>query len=291
MAKQRYGINDGYRGTVGTVIGYMWRGQWCLRARPRFVHNPRTAKQQSNRLLFKQMVALAGSMKAALRKGLRRRSLEQHMTECNQFVKYNKGCYALDGDGKLAVDWERLIVSEGEVVPVGWTAGVSPAPTVTMPAGSRRSKREEADGGVCITIPFEGNPLHLPASGGDEVYVYAYCPEAGEGVLSAPAYRRTQSVQLQLPGRWQGKTVHLYGFVTDYRGDASETVYIGHLEPEPVMGEEPGTDGGGYRRDDEAQAADVSVPQSTAITRDVGTMTNRWCFRRPPLPPSAGGVV
>ena len=42
MAKQRNGINDAFRGSVGTVIGYEWRGQWCMRARPRYVHNPRT---------------------------------------------------------------------------------------------------------------------------------------------------------------------------------------------------------------------------------------------------------
>lgn len=69
MAKQRYGINDGYRGTVGTVIGYMWRGRWCLRARPRSVRNPRTEKQQHNRELFKQMVFLASAFKQALRQG------------------------------------------------------------------------------------------------------------------------------------------------------------------------------------------------------------------------------
>ena len=67
MAKQRFGINDGYRGTVGTVIGYQWRGKWCLRARPRFVRNPRTERQQRNRDLFKASVQLAGSMKEALR--------------------------------------------------------------------------------------------------------------------------------------------------------------------------------------------------------------------------------
>ena len=49
MAKQRYGINDGYRGTVGTVIGYLWRGKWCLRARPRYVNHPRTERQRAAR--------------------------------------------------------------------------------------------------------------------------------------------------------------------------------------------------------------------------------------------------
>ena len=110
MAKQRYGINDAYRGTVGTVIGYEWRGKWCLRARPLHVHNPRTEKQQSNRQLFKQMVELAGHMKMALHKGLRGVSLGMHVTECNLFVNRNKDCFSLDGEGKMVVDWEGLII-------------------------------------------------------------------------------------------------------------------------------------------------------------------------------------
>ena len=101
MAKQRFGINDAYRGTVGTVIGYEWRGKWCLRSRPLRVRNPRTAKQQSNRLLFKQMVDLASHMKMALRKGLRGVSLGMHITECNLFVKRNKECFSLDAEGQL----------------------------------------------------------------------------------------------------------------------------------------------------------------------------------------------
>ena len=69
------------------------------------------------------------------------------------------------------------------------------------------------------------------ASGDDEVYLYAYCPEMEQGVLSAPAYRRMGSVQLTLPERWQGKEVHLYGFAVDYEGNASDTTYIGSLSP------------------------------------------------------------
>jgi hypothetical protein len=214
MAKQRFGINDAYRGTVGTVIGYEWRGKWCLRSRPLRVRNPRTAKQQSNRLLFKQMVDLASHMKMALRKGLRGVSLGMHITECNLFVKRNKECFSLDAEGQLVVDWERLIVSEGELV-----SPVFQAPSVET--GS-------------VIVPFAPCAEGERASGDDEVYLYAYCPEMEEGTLSAPAYRRMGSVQLTLPERWQGKEVHLYGFAVDYEGNASATVYIGAMESEEV---------------------------------------------------------
>ncbi len=277
MAKQRFGVNDAYRGTVGTVIGYEWRGRWCLRARPLHVRNPRTAKQQSNRQLFKQMVDLASHMKFALRKGLRGVSLGMHVTECNLFVKRNKECFSLDGEGRVVVDWERLIVSEGEVAAPGFTGTVlmdtrlmdtalmdtplsQPQAAASSPNlgeqldgkqpilgeqldGKGRGRRYlgsspklgEGDrrGAVvegCVEIPFEWDG----GSGDDEVYVYAYCPEAEEGVLSASAWRRSGSVQLTLPERWQGKEIHFYGFAVDEKGRASATVYIGRMETEAV---------------------------------------------------------
>ena len=272
MAKQRFGINDAYRGTVGTVIGYEWRGKWCLRSRPLRVRNPRTAKQQNNRLLFKQMVDLASHMKMALRKGLRGVSLGMHITECNLFVKRNKECFSLDAEGQLMVDWERLIISEGELVaPVfqdillsqPQAAASSPNLGEQLNSASRGKKHLDSSPnlgeqlnsasrgkkhlgsspklgeGDCrgavveeyVRIMFSPCAEGEKASGDDEVYLYAYCPEMKEGTLSAPAYRRMGSVQLTLPERWQGKEVHLYGFAVDYEGNASDTTYIGSLSP------------------------------------------------------------
>ena len=213
MAKQRFGINDGYRGTVGTVIGYQWRGQWCLRARPRFVHNPRTERQQQNRQLFKAVWSFATQLRMPLRTSLRQTALESHMTECNRFMHINKGCFALDGEGRLTVDYEYLAVSEGPVAPIGFLESVVE--------------------GKAITIPFEKNPLHLRANGDDEVYVLALCPDLEDNRLSAPVYRRQKSISIMLPDEWQGHEVHLYGFVTDYAGRASESIYIGVLGDEP----------------------------------------------------------
>ena len=284
MAKQRFGINDAYRGTVGTVIGYEWRGRWCLRAKPLRVRNPRTVKQQNNRLLFKQMVRLASSMKMVLRKGLRKRSLEQHMTECNQFVKYNKECFSLDAgrmpavqgeEPKMVVDWERLIISDGSVAvpvfsapdtllsqPQAAASSLSFAPLRSQAMSPTESGRGEqiassnpspksmvsgsspklgevdarrANGGVCkIVVPFASHAEGERASGDDEVYLYAYCPELGEGVLSVPAYRKKGCVSIDIPERWNGNAVHLYGFAVDYVGNASATTYIGQLEAAPV---------------------------------------------------------
>ncbi len=316
MAKQRFGINDAYRGTVGTVIGYEWRGKWCLRARPLRVHNPRTEKQQSNRMVFKQAVALAGTMKLALRKGLHNVSMGLHITECNLFVKRNKGCFSLGEEGKLEVDWENLIISEGSLVaPVFGVpdflthSSVSPSRAASSPnfaplrsqavspsepgrgeqpvsngadrdGGSSSSSPKLGEGDrraavveECvrneryITFPFAPCGEGEKACGDDEVYVYAYCPEAAEGVLSAPAWRRGGSVRLTLPERWQGKEVHFYGFAVDLDGEASETVYIGVMERTEVRNEAHEE----CREETAGAGEDLSVPAQRA-----GLLQWRW---------------
>ena len=261
MAKQRFGINDAYRGTVGTVIGYEWRGKWCLRARPLRVRNPRTEKQQSNRQLFKQMVQLAGSMKKALRKGLHTLSMKEHITECNYFVKYNKECFSFDAgrmpavqeeESRMVVDWERLIISEGSVVvPVFGEGQTCP----TSPTGP-----------TILTVGFQPHAEGERAIGDDEVYLYAYCPELGEGVLGAPAYRKTGCVSLELPERWQGKDVHLYGFAVDYAGNASATTYIGKLESSSVETQHAASlQTGVSGSDNDRHSSSFSVPASSAL--------------------------
>ena len=212
MAKQRFGINDGYRGSVGTVIGYQWRGQWCLRARPRMVHNPRTERQQQNRQLFKAVWSFATHLRMPLRTSLRQTAMDSHMTECNRFMHINKGSFALDGEGRLTVDYESLAISEGPVAPIGFEE-----PVVV---------------GGAVTIPFEKNPLHIRANGDDEVYLLALCPDLEDHRLSAPVYRRNKSISITLPEQWQGHEMHLYGFVTDYAGRSSESIYIGVLGDE-----------------------------------------------------------
>jgi hypothetical protein len=207
VAKQRYGINDAYRGTVGTVIGYQWRGRWCLRARPRQVRNPRTAGQRAARGLFSLVSQLASHFAPVLRIGLHGEAVKAHRTECNHFMSVNNPCFTLEG-GRLAVDYEGLVIAQGPVAPVGF--GV---PTAAE--------------GRTVVVPFEKNPQHLRADGDDQVYLYAWCAALDEGVLSVPSCRRCRRAEIALPAHWAGNEVYLYGFVKDYAGRASDSVCLG----------------------------------------------------------------
>lgn len=266
MAKQRFGINDAYRGTVGTVIGYEWRGKWCLRSRPRFVRNPRTEKQQHNRQLFKQVVDLTSRLKSVLRVGMRAQSLGMHITEANLFTKSNKGLFWLDDEGRLQADWEQVAVSDGPVVPVADAAVVGSAGTLPATASSSMS----AGSRCSVSVTFRPCAEEERASGDDEVYLAAFCVERGEAAMSSSVWRRSRSVSLTLPECWEGNTVELWLFALDYQGRASRAVYVGEL----VAGEEPeGQDADEATTLPEERLEEHDADETPAVQDDGGTET------------------
>lgn len=228
MAKQTDGIHGGYRGRVGNVVGYMWRGQWCVRTKPRDFHDAKTEKQLEQRALFKASVTFAGSLKEILREGLHLPALKMHKTECNYFLMINKGCFAMS-DEELMVDYEHLRVSEGPVAPVAFSVVSDQCSVFSEATQDGRVSQLNTKHLTLntITIAFEKNPEHRNCNSSDKVYVAALCPARGEALLSLPVYRRTKSITVELPEAWSGEEVQLYGFVQDNAGRCSESVYIG----------------------------------------------------------------
>jgi len=195
MAKIEDGILGGFRGKVGPVIGYRWRDRWCVRARPVYVHNPRTAAQMAHRMLFREMVQLAAALKEGLRLGLRERARREGMTEMNAFCRLN-----WQEGGRPA--WERLRVSEGPVAAVG----VSEA-------------RLEGD---VLRVAFE----RAAACGGDGVRLLVYNATRRESLLSAATERRRGSLAVALPTGWAAEELHVYTFAQDAAGRCSASEYV-----------------------------------------------------------------
>ena len=207
MAKQQFGITDGFRGKVGPVIGYRWHGKWCVRSFPAQVRNPRTPLQQAGRTVFGAASTLAMHMSSALRPGLHAAASRLGMSARNLFIRLNRDVVRLD-DGVATVDFSALTLAQGPVAPVGFAA-------------------VEADGPFGFRVPFERNPTRGRAGATDRVWLYAWCVERGCGLLSQPSVRRGGVATVALPREWQGATVHLYGFATDFKGFASASAYLG----------------------------------------------------------------
>ncbi len=207
MAKLEQGILGAFSGKVGTVVGYTWRGRACVRAYRKDVAYPNTAMQQAERDWFVSMVRFASKARQALKLGLREQAERHQMTEGNYFVMSNKRCFSQQ-EGAVRVDYAGLCLARGAAAPVGF---LSP-------------RFEE---GEVVVADFEKNSQLSRASSEDSVYLFAYAPGVGEGCLSAAALRRSKVVRMRLPQHWAGAEVHLYGFVVDREGRASNSAYIG----------------------------------------------------------------
>ncbi len=209
MAKQTEGFLGGFNGKLGPVVGYRWKGIWCMRSQSRVVNNPRTAAQQEHRALFKAEVQLAGRMRWALNLGFKAVGDEVSLTPMNLFVKVNQGAFG-SAQGRLAVDYAALQVSGGPVAPVALTEAV-------------------VDEDNVLNVKFEKNPLRRTCAAFDNVYFWVYNEELQEGYLSNPVYRRAQRVAVALPDELlAGGTpaLHIYAFAMDAQGRCSETAYV-----------------------------------------------------------------
>ena len=220
MAKQTEGFLGGFNGKLGPVVGYRWKGLWCMRSQSRFVKNPRTEAQQAHRALFKAEVQLAGRMRWAVNIGLKLPADDMNMTALNLFVKANQQAFS-DVDGALKVDYAALQVSGGPVAPVALTEA-------------------SVDGDNVLNVKFEKNPLRRSCSMYDNVYFWIYSEELEQGYLSNAVYRRMQKASVALPDAFfagggaagEGaaggtQALHVYAFVQDAQGHCSETAYAG----------------------------------------------------------------
>ncbi len=62
MATYGNGIMRPFNGEVGTVVGYMWDGEACMRAYRQHVANPPPAAQEWHGVQFREGVQLAARM-------------------------------------------------------------------------------------------------------------------------------------------------------------------------------------------------------------------------------------
>ena len=237
MAKLEQGILGPFRGKVGTVVGYLWRGKHVVRAYRKEINYPNTERQQAEREWFVGMVRFAATARQALLLGLRERAAREQMTEGNAFVRMNKDCFGRDAARRVrsaaamdmpraaaemascgstadaarrvrtGIDYERIRIAEGAAAPVRFTTA-------------------SVDENNVMHVDFERNSGMTRAKASDRVYVYVYNTDTREGILSHPAERRRGGLQMQLPEGWNERNVRMWGFVVDGEGRASGSRYV-----------------------------------------------------------------
>ncbi len=197
MAKIEQGILGPFRGTVGTVVGYMWRDRWCMRSRPREYHDRQSEAQLLQRGRFKAMIRFASPATPLLRIGLRRVAQERQLTEGNCFLQLNN-----DAFGSGSVDYARLRFSRGHLPAVRLTEAAVDEGGVATVQWSKEGGRNE-----------------------DRVHLYAYSAASGMGLVVATVERGRRRASFLLPEQMAGAEVHLWAVAENQHGEVSETAY------------------------------------------------------------------
>lgn len=217
MGKIKAGIDSAMIGKVGPHVYRMWKGRNVAAIMPASVHNPDTTKQKLVRARFKSLVKLGSDMLSAIRLGMAQRAKQYRFTESNFFFRENWDAISASSPDDVTVSFSDLKLAEGSIMNVSFGS---------VDWGSTEH--------LTIATTFTDNTGVDGADANDEVYIYAYVPELGQGILSSASARTTGSVSIACPSAWNGMTAHLYGFAYGQgdgtKGKQSDSVYIGHDE-------------------------------------------------------------
>ncbi len=206
MAKQTVGYMGPFSGTLGTAIGYIWNGKWCMRSRPTSVHNPRTPEQVAHREMFKREVQLAADLGDTIRHSMRDMAREMGMTSYNLFVSVNQAAFSLD-DGVFTVDYRRLRLSMGDVDPV------------------ENPHMELTEHNVLKVSYDKGHGYSH-----DLVFAVVYAPGLKRSLTSKPAFRKDKKIAMALPDKFVGEKLQVWLLVQSPDGRWSESEYVENEE-------------------------------------------------------------
>lgn len=214
MAKILQGPNGGWLGKLGQTVGYLWKGTFVDRVYNGSPNNPRTARQVEARRKFAVAGQMASALIDAIRMGFHKKANAVKSTQTGEFVKRalpNMTYNALTDS--VSVAYEGIKVSDGTLTGVGFDE-----PDLDNPLTVK----------VGISEPHAAAP---DAKLTDEVYVVLYNKGLKRGFLGH-ASRNDESVEVIVPGHWQGTQVEIWGFVKRAASDkdpflCSETTYLG----------------------------------------------------------------
>ncbi len=192
MSKNWQGYMGIQVGKLGPAVGRIYRGEQVYSAYQPNVSNPRTEEQQANRARFSRLMGLTRAFVPVSALGLSAAAEGAGIHYRNLFAKLNAGAVSVSLEPEVA--YGELVVSRGPAVGVVFGGA-------TVESGGR------------LTVVYAANAETPGAGATDEVYVFAYGEGAGYGLMSAGTLRGAGRVEMELPSRWSGERVHVYGFV------------------------------------------------------------------------------
>lgn len=219
MSKNAKGVLGQQVGKVGPVVARKFRNLDVYSAYQPNVKNPRTQKQQMNRLRFATISRIAHGFGCAVRLGFGAAVRGTKESMRNRFTKVNIPYVEAPGPDSVDVDYTAFVVAQGGLCPVHFD-----------------QPKFDTPGSVKVTFS-EMNANACQKTANDKVYVVVYSPDANLAVVGEGVARSEQNVTVEVPSNWNGTKVQVYGFVRNdgeanlefdiAAGECSDSLYIG----------------------------------------------------------------
>lgn len=210
MAILKNGINGGFSGKVGDVVGYIANGKTIIRAKPKLRTSPPTEAELRNRKKFAVVQEWFWRLTDILRIGF-----QDYNDNFQGFVaakSYNqKHALEINENGEFFINPELVLVSYG-----------------TLPAPSEMSVESRAGQELAFNWNKKG-----PYAYNDHLMVLAYDVDSKEvhaRYRTSLALMKDASAVFKLAETEKGRAFHIYAaFVSEDRKQRSNSKYLGKL--------------------------------------------------------------
>ena len=204
------GINGGYSGKAGSLIGYYRLGKWVVRGMPKLsAKNKRgTTAQKASRSLFTKMQYFLSPIVDFVRVGFNVEGRSKQMTAHNAAKSYNMlNAFTPEGE----IDYSKVLISFGKL------------------PGAINATVEKDELGLLFS--WTNNSADKGAKTDDQVILLAYdvAQELTFGTLSG-ARRNEGKDLIKLQGHKTHSVFQVYiAFISDDRERVSKSSYIGEI--------------------------------------------------------------
>lgn len=219
MSKNAKGVLGQQVGKVGPVVARKFRNLDVYSAYQPTVKNPRTQKQQTNRLRFATISRIAHGFGCAVRLGFGAAVRGTKESMRNRFMKLNISCVEASGSDSADVDYTGFVVAQGGLCTVHFNSPLFDTPNTVL------VNFDEMNANAC------------QKTANDKVYIVVYSPDANLAVVGEGVARSEKSVVVHVPSNWNGTKVQVFGFVRNdgeaniefdiAAGECSDSQYIG----------------------------------------------------------------
>lgn len=210
MATFEDGINGGFKGKVGSVIGYKWKGKWVMRSIPKPSNKERSPKQLINEEKLRTIQRFLSKSIEFIRKGFSLVPEIERMSAFNAAMSYNKRHGFIIENDELKLNFENLMLAQGDL------------------ENAENLQIEQVGSAIKITWDFSGSWKR----GSDQSMIFLIDDSLNHAIGTASGVqRKARKEVIPLVDIPSGTTLHIYmAFIADDRKSVSNSVYCGYIK-------------------------------------------------------------